>query len=56
MPVALWLTLETLIPVGEDRFPEGQEVYLLFNSDIANYYYLFKISEGETEGLILLFL
>ena len=35
--------------MGEDRFPEGQEVYLLFNSDIANYYYLFEISEGETE-------
>lgn len=46
MPVALWLTLESLISVGGDRFPGGQEVYL----------HLLKVTGGEAESLMLLFL
>ena len=52
MPVALWLTLESLISVDWD-FPGGQEVFLPFNSDIVNY--LLKTTEGETEGLFFNF-
>ena len=54
MPGALWLALANLISVDGDRFPGGQEVYLVFNSDIVNY--LLKTTGGETEGLILLLL
>ena len=35
MPMASWLTLESFILVDGDRFPGGQEVYLIFNSDIV---------------------
>ena len=34
MQVVLWLTLQSLILVDGGCLPGGQEVYLLFNSDI----------------------
>ena len=54
MPVALWLTLYSLILVDGDRLPEGQEVNLLSNSNIVNH--LLRTTGGEAGGLILLFL
>ena len=55
MPVALWLTLYSLILVDGDRLPEGQEVYLLSNSNIVNHLIL-RTTRGEAGGLILLLL
>ena len=55
MPVALWLTLYSLILVDGDRLPEGQEVYLLSNSNIVNHLIL-RTTGGEAGGLILLLL
>ena len=52
MPVALLLTLESLTSVDGDRFPGGQEAYLLFNSDIVNY--LLKATVGRGRRLNLL--
>ena len=51
-----WYTvISSLFPAGQyPRLPGGQEMYLLFNSDIVNY--LLKTTGGEAGGLILLFL
>ena len=39
---------------GAGLFLRGQNIYLLFNSDVV--YFLLKTNGGETEGLVLLFL
>ena len=39
---------------GPGLFLRGQNIYLLFNSDVV--YFLLKTNGGETEGLVLLFL
>ena len=45
MPEALWLTRESFKSVDGDRFAGWKEVYLIFDSDIVNYF--LKITEGR---------
>ena len=54
MLVVECLTNQISTQVVQDRFPVRENMYLLFDSDIVNL--LLKTIEGETEGLILLFL